>query len=207
MKKKCHKCREEEVKKRPPPSRPLRRCSSQGCAELVAADQRFCPRHVPIVPAGSRAEYHKANNYFYSSARWRGFRKWYLRRSPLCVAANCTAPATDVDHIKAIADGGAKFDAKNCQSLCHSCHSIKTQSEQTAGRSAGAPGEGGAKTYSSNRVLPLVKLKKTVRRFWARGVSDQSQIDDIGGDLNQTAQKATVMMGGSVSRGERGELI
>ena len=201
MKKKCHKCREEGRK---PAAQPMRRCSAQGCAELVPAGQRFCPPHVPVAAPGSRAEYHKANNYFYSSARWRGFRKWFLRRSPICVAKNCTAPATQVDHIKPIEDGGAKFDPENCQSLCHSCHSIKTRGEQTAGRSAGAPGEGGVKTYSSNRLLPHVKLKKSVRRFWARGVSEQSQIEPNGSDLNQNAEKATDMMDGSVPRGERG---
>lgn len=61
------------------------------------------------------------------------------------------------------------------------------------------------KTYSSNRILPHVKLKKCVRRFWARGVSEQSQIEDIGADLDQSGQKMTDMMGGSVSRGERGD--
>ena len=72
---------------------------------------------------------------------------------------------------------------------------------------AGSPGEGGSETYSSDRILPHVKLKKCVRRFWARGVSDRSQIEPVGSDFNQNAQKATDMTGGSVPRGERGELI
>ena len=207
MKNKCHKCRQiGKTQGKPHASQPLKRCAALSCAELIPSNGvRFCAEHVPKVCPRDRSEYHRANKYFYSSARWRGFRKWFLRQFPICSDTKCTAPATDVDHIKAIEDGGEKFDSNNCQSLCHSCHSIKTRTDQLAGRRTSAHGEGGVKTYSSNRILPHVKLKKCVRRFWARGVSDRAQIEDKGANLNEKRQKATDMIGGSGPRGERGE--
>lgn len=63
--------------------------------------------------------------------RWRKVRLEYLRANPLCVhclEAGCTTPATDVDHIVALAKGGP--DALgNYQSLCGPCHSRKTARE------------------------------------------------------------------------------
>ena len=38
--------------------------------------------------------------------------------------------ATDVDHIKPIADGGAMYDLENLQTLCrYPCHQQKTRAE------------------------------------------------------------------------------
>jgi 5-methylcytosine-specific restriction endonuclease McrA len=43
--------------------------------------------------------------------------------------AECGAPATDVDHVIPLADGGSN-DIGNLQALCHSHHSAKTAREQ-----------------------------------------------------------------------------
>lgn len=54
----------------------------------------------------------------------------YLGRSPLCElceAAGLVVPATDVDHIVPISQGGAKLDPANFRALCRSCHSYVTQ--------------------------------------------------------------------------------
>lgn len=62
---------------------------------------------------------------------WRKVRIAYLRDNPLCVHClrkGITEPATQVDHIKALAKGGAD-DESNYQSLCGSCHSVKTARE------------------------------------------------------------------------------
>jgi 5-methylcytosine-specific restriction endonuclease McrA len=42
-------------------------------------------------------------------------------------------PAVDVDHIKALADGGEPFDFDNLRSLCHACHSRVTRAWRTGG--------------------------------------------------------------------------
>ncbi len=56
-------------------------------------------------------------------------RRWFLRHHPLC--AHClkrgfTTPATEVDHIKPLREGGARLDQINLQALCKPCHSRKT---------------------------------------------------------------------------------
>jgi 5-methylcytosine-specific restriction protein A len=56
-----------------------------------------------------------------------------LAREPLCRAcaeAGMVVPATDVDHIQRHnGDLSLMFSMNNTQSLCHSCHSRKTMTE------------------------------------------------------------------------------
>lgn len=59
-------------------------------------------------------------------------RAQHLRASPLCVlhlARGETLPATVVDHIQSIKDGGDPRDPTNLQSLCKPCHDSKTWTE------------------------------------------------------------------------------
>ena len=71
----------------------------------------------------------------YSTQRWHRLRLAKLREAPLC--ARCEAmgrvvPATDVDHDKPISSGGEPFPPLDeLNSLCHSCHSIKTREDAT----------------------------------------------------------------------------
>ena len=184
MKKKRHKCRKEE---RTPASKPLKRCAEPGCPNLSPPGQRFCPphvRHAPTALGTKRSDYHRANGWFYSSARWRKFRLWFLRRHPLCL--QCKAPATQVDHIIPIVNGGAELDETNCQPLCASCHSKKTSLEQKHSISASASREGGVKTCGRDRRLPHVQLKKNVRKFWARGGHTVSNLTDRASFEGQT---------------------
>jgi 5-methylcytosine-specific restriction protein A len=63
---------------------------------------------------------------------WMEIRKRVLRANPLCV--HCTkagrlAPATEVDHIKPLAQGGTD-DGDNLQGLCEPCHKAKSAHEQ-----------------------------------------------------------------------------
>jgi 5-methylcytosine-specific restriction protein A len=60
--------------------------------------------------------------------RWRIYRRWFLRRNPLC---SCGQAATDVDHIKAVSgpDDPLFWEPSNHQPLCHPCHSAKTRRE------------------------------------------------------------------------------
>ena len=72
----------------------------------------------------------------YASPRWKRLRRLHLTHHPLCVAClatNRTTPATDVDHVKPIRQGGNPYDAANLQSLCHACHASKTRGEATRG--------------------------------------------------------------------------
>ena len=61
-------------------------------------------------------------------SRWRNQRTAYLRHHPLCVVCDAhgvTTPATLVDHILPLADGGTNV-VENLQSLCVPCHAKKT---------------------------------------------------------------------------------
>lgn len=67
---------------------------------------------------------------------WRRVRLAHLRREPLCRFCSefgVTTPATEVDHIVALADGGTHA-ASNLRSACHSCHSARTARDQAFGR-------------------------------------------------------------------------
>jgi 5-methylcytosine-specific restriction endonuclease McrA len=54
-----------------------------------------------------------------------------LQREPNCKI--CDEPANAVDHIIAIAEGGADLDPANLQSLCKRHHNTKTTHEGHAG--------------------------------------------------------------------------
>jgi len=68
-------------------------------------------------------------------ARWRRVRLMKLAADPLCEMhrrAGAVVPATLVDHIVPIAEGGARLDMANLQSLCRNCHASKTHAESRA---------------------------------------------------------------------------
>ena len=46
----------------------------------------------------------------------------------------CGEPATEVNHIVAVADGGALYDHDNLESLCHSCHEEATRAQERVRR-------------------------------------------------------------------------
>ncbi|MCB1489032.1 MAG: HNH endonuclease [Bauldia sp.] len=61
--------------------------------------------------------------------RWKALRLLALRRDNFqCV--KCSAPATEVDHIRPVRDAPEfAYDLENLQSLCGPCHSRKTIAE------------------------------------------------------------------------------
>ena len=62
----------------------------------------------------------------YKSGEWLVLRARQLREHPTCQWPGCTAPATQVDHVRAVADGGAFADPRNLQSICKAHHHMKT---------------------------------------------------------------------------------
>lgn len=69
----------------------------------------------------------------YNTARWQRIRARKLRETPLCeyCEPDKRRPAREVDHFKAISDGGAPYDMANLRSACKSCHSQKTAHGET----------------------------------------------------------------------------
>lgn len=66
--------------------------------------------------------------YGMSGYEWDALAKRTLKRDRyLC--ASCGDPATEVDHIIPVGEGGARKDPGNLQSLCSPCHKTKTKRE------------------------------------------------------------------------------
>jgi 5-methylcytosine-specific restriction protein A len=74
----------------------------------------------------------------YSSKRWRSLRQMKLNQDPFCELADlCVkrtghpAPATVVDHIKAVIDEpDLAYEWTNLRSCCKPCHDSRTAREQ-----------------------------------------------------------------------------
>ena len=180
---------------------PPKRCTSPGCSNIVQPPDSRCPAHRSENQRHSnRTEYHRSNSYFYSSARWRKFRTWFLQRNPICVGylSDCNQLATVVDHIKPIADGGDHLDPENCQPFCASCHSRKTQDDVRTR-------QGGAKTCSANRLLPTVQLKKNGRRFLGKGIRTTANSGESASELLKAARKRLQRHHGLLTSGVKGE--
>lgn len=105
-------------------------CLRPGCPALVP--HGYCPDHAPRVAEVDGRESSARRGY---GRTWRKVRRVYLSEHPLCedhLARGQYVPATEVDHVIALAKGGAD-DATNYRALCHSCHSIKTAREDGGG--------------------------------------------------------------------------
>ena len=99
---------------------PARRCTNPRCPNPAATGGK-CATH------RRRYDRERHANTPYHTPRWQRFRAKILRATPEC--AVCGARATDVDHVIAIADGGAIWDAHNCQALCATHHARKTRQD------------------------------------------------------------------------------
>ena len=113
------------------PYKPKRPCHHPGCPLLT--DGYYCDKHQKL----SNKTYNKyeRDNFsktFYNSKEWVEVRKKKIQLNPFCeecIKNGTIVKASIIDHIIPIKQGGAKFDLKNLQSLCWSCHSRKSIKE------------------------------------------------------------------------------
>ena len=106
------------------PRKAKRPCRFRGCPRLTDSTSGYCPEHEKIqVRAYDKARAFEHNkNYGY---QWRKLRKRFLDAHPLCEQCQFQGRytlATEVHHIKPLADGGNN-DESNLMALCKSCHS------------------------------------------------------------------------------------
>jgi len=112
------------------PRKPPKPCAKAGCGRLTT--ERYCDVH--------RGEGNKAKDARRGSsaqrgydARWRRYRKRFLRAHPLCELhqqRGDLVPATVVDHIVPHrGDTDLFWDPSNHQALCKRCHDAKTAGE------------------------------------------------------------------------------
>lgn len=107
-------------------------CSHASCRVRIQ-EQGYCDKHKQ--DEANRFQQYKQNDRegmnwhnLYNNNRWRNARSIFLRNNPLCVM--CGQPATVVDH--SIPHRGNEeifWDQSQLQSLCSSCHGIKTCQE------------------------------------------------------------------------------
>lgn len=120
------------------PKIPKHPCRHVGCGKLVEYGKAYCSEHQPAAEEHKRDatrvyDDKRRETRFYHGTRWQKLRRTFLARHPLCevcLRANRIESAKIVDHIKEIADGGARYDADNLQALCQSCHNKKTATEK-----------------------------------------------------------------------------
>jgi len=99
------------------PWKPPTRCATPGCPELVQGAR--CKEH-----ARQREQARKEREVWRDyGPEWRVIRRRVLKAEPNC--RNCGAPATEVDHIVSLKDGGTHA-LDNLRPMCKSCHSRRT---------------------------------------------------------------------------------
>lgn len=101
-----------------------RPCNKVGCPNLTHYGS-YCKEHWSIQYERCKERETSYNRGY--DAKWRRFRKDYLYYNPMCV--RCGDLAEHVDHIIPLRKGGDKYSHDNLQSLCHSCHSRKSATE------------------------------------------------------------------------------
>lgn len=104
------------------PSQP---CRYIDCKELIPLGSGgYCATHTLQVDRSYRGRGHR---HLYGTKKWRVRSRAYLVRHPYCV--KCGRMATEVDHVTPVEDGGGMWDEDNWQSMCHPCHSRKTNQD------------------------------------------------------------------------------
>lgn len=128
-----------------------RACQHPGCPDVAVTGSVRCARHqhrrheTPGArPSAARRGYDRA---------WRRVRAAFLKRHPVCSgtaagtdgrpSVSCGRPATEVDHVVPIADGGERLSWSNLQPLCKGCHSRKTAAENRGAGGRIAPRDHG----------------------------------------------------------------
>ncbi|GAA4680374.1 HNH endonuclease signature motif containing protein [Nocardioides nanhaiensis] len=106
------------------PTAPPSRCLVTGCTDWAVARGRCAEHYTPW-------EQRSARNTNTDRRRARAFRSAVLRRDGVCRACG-QRDAVEADHVRPVADGGARYDPANGQGLCAPCHDSKTRSENAA---------------------------------------------------------------------------
>lgn len=111
-------------------------CKAPNCPELAMKGYGRCEDHQKEFWRNDSSVKRKTGEYntFYKKTPWRNLRQLQLTDEPLC--RECKQPATMVDHIIPIKQGGELLDQKNLQSMCDSCHARKRAQESRQRRVA-----------------------------------------------------------------------
>lgn len=111
------------------PRRPPTACRKHGCSGIIIGG--ICSRCGPVRAAAELAYDERRGTAAQRGydGLWQRARRVKLAEQPLCeecLRQGRVRAATLVDHIVPMADGGARLDPDNWQSLCDECHTVKT---------------------------------------------------------------------------------
>jgi len=104
------------------------KCQQLGCKNPRSKLNSHCTDH------GGKEYVSRETNSVYSTPAWKSIRQTQLSKQPLCQAClidGRVEQAEHVDHVFPWTQIGKHSFMRNIfQSLCHSCHSIKTNKEK-----------------------------------------------------------------------------
>lgn len=106
------------------PRKAKRPCRHRGCPQLTDSPSGYCPEHEKQQQQHYDKYFRVEHNKRYGYS-WRKLRARFLNAHPLCEQCRLQGRytmATEVHHIKPLADGGTN-DTNNLMALCKSCHS------------------------------------------------------------------------------------
>jgi len=107
------------------PYRWMTPCRYPRCPGMVVRGG-YCSKHARLIGASFDRDRGSAKTRGYG-AEWRTIRRNVLAEVTSCQACG-NAPATCVDHIIPLSEGGTN-ERDNLRALCQSCHSRKTAKE------------------------------------------------------------------------------
>lgn len=176
------------------PSKSKKLCAHTGCKNLTT--ERYCEEHSHISNERRRQSdklrkpnekrpHAAARGYNY---RWQKYRLTFLAKNPLCVRCLETGvitPGTVVDHIiPHMGDYEAFWDEDNHQTLCKTCHDLKTLTED---------GYGNINPHRPNflkaSAIPLTIVCGPPGSGKTKYVNDHKQPGDIVIDLDEIKSK------------------
>lgn len=114
------------------PVSPPTRCGEPGCYELTT--QGRCEQHQRKAWANRSTAWGSG-----STRKWRTHRAEQLKREPACRWCG-SRNDLQVDHIRPLSEQGSKWDADNLQTLCTSCHEVKSDQDRRRRTRPDGPG-------------------------------------------------------------------
>lgn len=105
---------------------------------MPTAPPRVCARCGRATPKGQpcpcRPAWEGSTHASSNDRRWQQTRDTQLREHPYCQWPGCHRLAVVPDHIVPLAEGGARYDPANLQSLCKPHHDQKTAQDALRGK-------------------------------------------------------------------------
>jgi len=115
------------------PTKPQWPCRFPGCPNRAIPGRTYCDEHFKQTERARRKRLEGDEcEAFYHTRTWQIIRRAVLEQEPLCRSCKEMGrfvPATVVDHIVPIRQGGDKMSMDNLQPLCASCHERKSIEE------------------------------------------------------------------------------